>query len=133
MEKIDKLVIYWYSNIVFNALNSTKLNFRKLETGTRKLTDEKLHQKFNEICLKENLLPTFTNIYYIYVFNVCCIMRGGVATVRLLAAALCCIMRGGVATMRLLAAALCCIMRGGVATVRQLAAAFYDDRCLYST
>ena len=50
MEKIDKFVIYWYSKIVFNTLNnSAKLIFRKLETDTRKLTAEKLHQKFNEI------------------------------------------------------------------------------------
>ena len=50
MEKIDKFVIYWYSKIVFNTLNnSAKLIFRKLETETRKLTAEKLHQKFNEI------------------------------------------------------------------------------------
>ena len=60
MEKIDKFVIYWYSKIVFNTLNnSTKLIFRKLETETRKLTAEKLHQKFNEICLKENFLPIY--------------------------------------------------------------------------
>ena len=50
MEKIDKFVIYWYSKIVFNTLNnSAKLIFRKLETEPRKLTAEKLHQKFNEI------------------------------------------------------------------------------------
>ena len=50
MEKIDKFVTYWYSKIVFNTLNDiTKLIFRKLETETRKLTAEILHQKFNEI------------------------------------------------------------------------------------
>ena len=50
MEKIDKFLIYWYSKIVFNILNnSPKLIFRKLETETRKLTAENLHQKFNEI------------------------------------------------------------------------------------
>ena len=70
MEKIDKFVIYWYSKIVFNTLNnSAKLIFRKLETETRKLTAKKLHQKFNEICLKENLLPIYTNIY-IYIYDV---------------------------------------------------------------
>ena len=70
MEKIDKFVLCWYSKIVFNTLNnSTKLIFRMLETETRKLTAKKLHQKFNEICLKENLLPTYTNIYiYIYIY-----------------------------------------------------------------
>ena len=70
MEKIDKFVIYWYSKIIFNTLiNSTKLIFRKLETQTRKLTAEKLHQKFNEICLKDNLLPIYTNIH-IYILSV---------------------------------------------------------------
>ena len=49
MEKIDKFAIYWYSTIDFNTLNnSTKLIFIKLDTETRKLTAEKLHQKFNE-------------------------------------------------------------------------------------
>ena len=73
MEKIYKFAIYWYSKRVFNTHNnSTKLIFRKLETERRKFTEEKLHQKFNEICLKENLLPTYTNIYiyiiiYIYI------------------------------------------------------------------
>ena len=70
MEKMDKFFFFWYSKIVFNTLNnSTKLIFRKLETETRKLTAEKLHQKFNEICLKENLLPIYTNIY-IYINDV---------------------------------------------------------------
>ena len=70
MEKIDKFVIYWYSKIVFNTLNnSAKRIFRKLETETRKLTAEKLHQKFNEICLKENLLPIYTNIYICIYYN----------------------------------------------------------------
>ena len=50
MEKIDIFVIYWYSKIIFNTLNnSTKQIFRKLETETRKLATEKLHQKLNEI------------------------------------------------------------------------------------
>ena len=36
--------------MIFNTLNnSTKLIFRKLEIETRKLTAEKLQQKFNEI------------------------------------------------------------------------------------
>ena len=69
MENFYKFVIYWYSKIAFNIPNnSTKLIFRKLETETTKLTGEKLHQKCNEICLKENLLPTYTHIYiYIYI------------------------------------------------------------------
>ena len=58
MKKIDKFVLYWYSNIVFNIIsNPTKLIFRKLETETRKLTAEKQHQKFNEIYI------------YIYIYN----------------------------------------------------------------
>ena len=63
MEKMDKFVIYWYSKIVFNTLNnSTKIIFRKLDTETRKLTVEKLYQKFNEI--------------YIYIY-ISCIMSCG--------------------------------------------------------
>ena len=55
MEKIYKFVIQWYSKIVFNTLNnSTKLIFRKLETETRKLTAEKLHQKFHKYLYNEN-------------------------------------------------------------------------------
>ena len=57
MKKIDKFVICWYSKIVFNTLNNYKKRiFRKLESETRKLTAEKLHQKFNEIYI------------YIYIF-----------------------------------------------------------------
>ena len=71
MGKKYKFVIYWYSKIVFNSPNDpTKLFFRKLETETRKLTAENLYQKFNEICLKDNFLTTYTNInIYIYAVN----------------------------------------------------------------
>ena len=71
MEKIDKFVIFWYSKIVFNTLNnSTKLIFRKLETETRKLTAEKLHQKFNEIyiyiyCMKPTIYCRYVDDIFI--------------------------------------------------------------------
>ena len=56
------LLYIFTQKIVFNTLNnSTKLIFRKLGTETRKLTAEKLRQKFIEICLIENLLPTYKN------------------------------------------------------------------------
>ena len=46
----------------FNHLdNHEKLMFRKLETYSRKLITLELHLQFNIICLKENLLPIYTN------------------------------------------------------------------------
>ena len=82
MEKNDKFVIYWYSKIVFNTLNnSTKLIFRKLETETRKVTAEKLHQKFNElyimyiIIIKIPLRIVTLKKFNTYVFNNCSIIE----------------------------------------------------------
>ena len=41
--------------------------FRKLEVNSKRKITLQLHLQFNMSCIKENLLPVYTNIYiYIY-------------------------------------------------------------------
>ena len=41
---------------------------RCIKNLKKKLVTLKLHLRFNEICLKENLLPIYTNLIYIYIY-----------------------------------------------------------------
>ena len=45
------------------------LNFRKIETKSKQLKTNNLHQEFNNICLNENLLPIYTNLYTYILYN----------------------------------------------------------------
>ena len=74
----EKYILIWSSRTVFNNLSvNNKINFRKLEVNSKKLISTELHLKFNLTCLKENLLPTYTNIYiliyFLYIFLYICI------------------------------------------------------------
>ena len=62
-----KYILLWYSRIILNIQTEAKICFRKLEAAKKKLTKFKFHLEFNELCIQENPLPTYTNIYiYIY-------------------------------------------------------------------
>ena len=66
--KIRNIVIVWLSRVVLNLISpETKSLFRKLENFEKKKINIQLHREFNQICLKENLLPKCSYIYiYMY-------------------------------------------------------------------
>ena len=65
---MNEFIIQWYSRSIFNFQPSEiKQLFRKIETKSKQLITNNLHQEFNNICLNENLLPIYTNIN-LYVF-----------------------------------------------------------------
>ena len=65
---MNEFIIQWYSRSIFNFQPfEIKQLFRKIETKSKQLITNNLHQEFNNICLNENLLPINTNIY-IYIF-----------------------------------------------------------------
>ena len=69
---MNEYIIQWYSRSIFNFQPSEiKQLFRKIETKSKQLITINLHQEFNNICLNENLLPIYTNIYigYIYIYR----------------------------------------------------------------
>ena len=59
----EKYILIWCSLTVFNNLSDNKINLKKSDVNSKKLMSTELHLKFNQTCLKENLLPTYTNIY----------------------------------------------------------------------
>ena len=60
---IRKHFTLWLSKIMFKQLTpEAKTIFRKLEKNSIKLLNAKAHRLFNETCLNNNLLPTYTNI-----------------------------------------------------------------------
>ena len=70
---MNEFIIQWYSRSIFNFQPpEIKQLFRKIETKSKQLITNNLHQEFNNICLNENLLPIYTNIYmyiiYIYIY-----------------------------------------------------------------
>ena len=61
---MNEFIIQWYSRSIFNFQPSEiKQLFRKIETKSKQLIRNNLHEEFNNICLNENLLPIYTNIY----------------------------------------------------------------------
>ena len=61
---MNEFITQWYSRSIFNFQPSEiKQLFRKIETKSKQLITNNLHQEFNNICLNENLLPIYTNIY----------------------------------------------------------------------
>ena len=63
---MNEFIIQWYSKSIFNFQHfEIKQLFRKIETKSKQLITNNLHQEFNNICLNENLLPIYTNYIYI--------------------------------------------------------------------
>ena len=61
---MNEFIIQWYSRSIFNFQPFViKQLFRKIETKSKQLITNNLHQEFNYICLNENLLPIYTNMY----------------------------------------------------------------------
>ena len=60
-------VPYWHSFIVISRLVSlqAKTYFRSLKKKFKRLKKTQLHLKFNEICIKDCLLPKYTSCAYI--------------------------------------------------------------------
>ena len=62
---VDKLLFYLtimtYVNLLNQLPNNGKSLFRKLENSNNKLIKTNWSKTFNEVCLKENILPVFTN------------------------------------------------------------------------
>ena len=57
-----KFILPWLSRIIIRILENDALKiFRKLEKESRKLIIAELHRNFNVICIKEDLLPKYTN------------------------------------------------------------------------
>ena len=64
---MNEFIIQWYSRSIFNFQPSEiKQLFRKIETKSKQLITNNLHQEFNNMCLNENLLPIYTSIIYPY-------------------------------------------------------------------
>ena len=60
---MNEFIIQWYSRSIFNFQPfEIKQLFRKIETKSKQLITNNLHQEFNNICLNENLLPIYIYI-----------------------------------------------------------------------
>jgi len=69
--EIKRCFIHWFSFVIFKTNKDLNTLFlvRKLERIKVKLIKTTCHLKFNEVCLCNRLLPTYTNIYiYIYIY-----------------------------------------------------------------
>ena len=58
-----------FGEVLYNLPFDLKSKFRKLENNSKKLITSKWSIVFNETCLKENLLPIYSNIYICICFN----------------------------------------------------------------
>ena len=58
------------SKVITKLINgNVRKLFRNIEKKSIKLIVTKSHRAFNECCLNNNLLPNYTNIYYIYLLG----------------------------------------------------------------
>ena len=55
------LLIMTIGELLFQCDNETKNIFRKYEQINKKIIESKWSKNFNEICLNEDLWPTYTN------------------------------------------------------------------------
>ena len=59
----EKYLIKWLSFVILKTCEeSERREYRKLEKLTTKLIRTICHLRFNETCLNDNLLPTYTNV-----------------------------------------------------------------------
>ena len=65
---INKYLSLWLSFVILEISNEeVKLKFREIERISLEIVNLSCHLSFNETCSNSNLLPTYTNIYYIYI------------------------------------------------------------------
>ena len=60
-----------FGHIIRNLSQIQRSRIRKIESTSKKIVNAEAAVKFNEIALKEDLLPNYTNIYiymYIYIY-----------------------------------------------------------------
>ena len=55
-----------YLELLHSLPNELKSEVRKLENAKTKIVNNLWSRTFNEICLKENMMPNYTNLKYIY-------------------------------------------------------------------
>jgi len=61
---LSNIVSKWLSRIILRTSATTiKLAFRKIENISVKIVKLEENQSFNETCIINKLLPTYTNIY----------------------------------------------------------------------
>ena len=59
-----------YSDLLKSLTEQDRKNVRQIESVQKKIIKGESALQFNLVCLKENLLPGYTNIYiYIYMLN----------------------------------------------------------------
>ena len=64
-----------FGSLLFQLPPEERKVIRKIENISKKLINANFAVIFNEICSRENLLPTFTNIYiYIYIYDLIAIL-----------------------------------------------------------
>ena len=58
-----------FGSLLFNLPAERRKSIRNLEKSSTKLIKTKCSKLFNSTCLKEDILPKYTNIYiYIYIY-----------------------------------------------------------------
>ena len=59
-----------FGDIIFQHSSDNKKIVRNIERLNKKITNAKLSVLFNQTCISNNLLPSYTNIYiYIYILS----------------------------------------------------------------
>ena len=51
-----------FGNLIFNIPEELRKTFRQLESKEKKIIKSKWSKTFNDVCLKENIMPTFSKI-----------------------------------------------------------------------
>ena len=63
MQNIKQYFILWTSRVILRILSdSEKKLFRKWESSFMKQISNEEHRNFNELCVQNDLFPTYTNI-----------------------------------------------------------------------
>ena len=64
---LTTLIIASFGQLLFSLTSDQRSTIRRLENESKKLNNAKHAVVFNELCIRENLLPKYCNIYiYIY-------------------------------------------------------------------
>ena len=63
MHNINNRIIMNFGNLLFHQPYNIRKHVGNIETNEKKLIQAKMAVVFNNTCINENLLPTFTNIY----------------------------------------------------------------------
>ena len=65
---IFNATVKWISKVILKISSPNTIHsFRVLERNSTKLLKVLAHRLFNETCLNNSLLPTYTNMYMLYI------------------------------------------------------------------